>query len=298
MKQIADIQKYDRLLVFGLTACLLCVDTAGGLSFHSLTSPLLTMLLMAWLTSPLSDKVRPTVQIFVGEIIIAVCVVDCYCQIYLQSPISPKILSTILQTNQSEAHEFLSVFINYEVLIHWRLVLLIVLAALFPLTYLYKRDFASYKRFVKVRLLLAIVLIVAVVYEMPNLLKYGRLMSSDNDQKTTEGYIFQHLHEQIPTPLHRLAYAFHVSRLSGVTLQKIKKATFEATIDDCENLSPHIVLIIGESYNKHHSTLYGYHLPTTPLQQQRRDEGRLFVFQDAVSPWNITSNVLLDLFST
>ena len=57
------------------------------------------------------------------------------------------------------------------------------------------------------------------------------------------------------------------------------------------------MLVIGESYNKHHSALYGYRLPTTPLQQRRKDGGELFVFDDVVSPWNITSNVFLDIFS-
>jgi heptose-I-phosphate ethanolaminephosphotransferase len=56
-------------------------------------------------------------------------------------------------------------------------------------------------------------------------------------------------------------------------------------------------LVIGESYNKHHSSLYGYALQTTPLQQQRSYNGELFVFQDVVTPWNLTSNVLFDIFS-
>jgi heptose-I-phosphate ethanolaminephosphotransferase len=57
------------------------------------------------------------------------------------------------------------------------------------------------------------------------------------------------------------------------------------------------VLVVGESYNKHHSTLYGYHLLTTPLQQKRKDAGDLYVFNDVVSPWNITSNAMLGIFS-
>lgn len=112
-----------------------------------------------------------------------------------------------------------------------------------------------------------------------------------------EGLIFRHYHEQMPTPLHRLIFAYYASVRSGQVLDEIKRSTFIARIDGCEHTSPHIVLVIGESYNKHHSSLYGYQLPTTPLQQKRLKDDELFMFTDVVTPWNITSNVFLDMFS-
>ncbi len=296
--RFADIRRYSNLLVFGLTACLLCTDTTSGLSLHHLTAPLLTMLLAGLATSLLPNIVRQTVQIIVGEIVIAVCMVDCYCQLYLLSPISPKILSTILQTDQREAWEFLTMFVGYDVMEKWQLILLILLAVVFPFSYLYRPKVAHCRWAGKKWYVLAAVLGLVAVYEIPHGLQYCQLLSSDNDQKSTEGLIFQHYQEAVPTPLHRLAYAYHVSKLSEITLQAVKSATSAAAVDSCSHLSPHIVLIIGESYNKHHSSLYGYQLPTTPLQQQREKEGSLLVFEDAVTPWNITSNVFLDQFST
>lgn len=296
--RFADIRRYSNLLVFGLTACLLCTDTTDGLSLHYLTAPLLTILLMGLATSFLPNKVRQVVQILIGEIIIVVCMVDCYCQLFLLSSISPKILSTILETDHREAMEFLSVFVGDEVFGKWQLVGLLVLAIGFPLSFLYKPDGSRYIWTGKTRYLLTVVFAAVIIYEIPHMLKYAHLLSTDNDQKNTEGLIFRRYQEEVPTPLHRLVYSYHVSKLSAVTLQAIKQATLEATVDNCSHLSPHIVLVIGESYNKHHSSLYGYHLPTTPLQQQREEEGNLFVFEDAVTPWNITSNVFLDQFST
>ena len=295
--RFADIRRYSNLFVFGLTACLLCTDTTDGLSLHHLTAPLLTMLLIGLATSFLPNKVRQVVQILLGEIIIAVCMVDCYCQVFLLSSISPKILSAIMQTDQREAMEYLSVFVGNEVFGKWQLVGLMVLAIGFPLSYLYKPKVSRSRWAGKTRYLLTVVFAAVIIYEIPHMLKYACLLSTDNDQKNTEGLIFRG-YQEVSTPLHRLVYAYHVSKLSAGTLQTIKQATFEATVDICSHLSPHIVLVIGESYNKHHSSLYGYHLPTTPLQQQRQKEESLFVFEDAVTPWNITSNVFLDLFST
>lgn len=69
-------------------------------------------------------------------------------------------------------------------------------------------------------------------------------------------------------------------------------------IDSCDFTIPNIVLYIGESYNKHHSQLYGYGLETTPHQKAMYEKGDLLVFSDAVTPWNVTSNVFKDVLST
>ena len=57
------------------------------------------------------------------------------------------------------------------------------------------------------------------------------------------------------------------------------------------------MLIIGESYNRHHSSQYGYTMPTTPRQQKLERQGRLVKYTDVVSPWNLTSFVFKQLFS-
>lgn len=61
---------------------------------------------------------------------------------------------------------------------------------------------------------------------------------------------------------------------------------------------PNIVLVIGESYNKHHASCYGYSQPTTPYANQMARTGALVVFDDAVTPWNITSNAFKSFLST
>ena len=68
-------------------------------------------------------------------------------------------------------------------------------------------------------------------------------------------------------------------------------------IDSCTFRSPEIVLILGESYNKHHAALYGYPLPTTPRLSQEEAAGRLYPFTDVVSPANFTVKAMHLLFS-
>lgn len=45
-----------------------------------------------------------------------------------------------------------------------------------------------------------------------------------------------------------------------------------------------IILILGESYVKSHSSLYGYQYPTTPRQNKLFDRGELIVFSDVTAP--------------
>lgn len=89
-------------------------------------------------------------------------------------------------------------------------------------------------------------------------------------------------------PIYRLALSVkEISRFShqrACLLNNVKHTTVKA----CRFESPIIVLIIGESYNRHHASLYGYGLPTTPIQQRLYDEGQLFRFDDVATSYNLT----------
>lgn len=58
-----------------------------------------------------------------------------------------------------------------------------------------------------------------------------------------------------------------------------------------------VILVIGESYIKHHAQVYGYPLNTTPRLAQEQRGGNIFVFNDMVSPYTFTSLTLRNVFS-
>lgn len=60
-------------------------------------------------------------------------------------------------------------------------------------------------------------------------------------------------------------------------------------VDSCSFTSPNIVVIIGESFIKRHSSLYGYNKTTNPNLEKLRQAGSLSVFTDVISPRNGTS---------
>ena len=79
-------------------------------------------------------------------------------------------------------------------------------------------------------------------------------------------------------------------------LKKIAADNRLLKVNALKGMSPHIVLIIGESFNKYHSNLYGYLLNTNPQLKKEADIGRLFVFHDVVSPVKFTNQAMLNLF--
>lgn len=100
------------------------------------------------------------------------------------------------------------------------------------------------------------------------------------------------------SPLWRLMYSARMLRLADRELDVLRENTRRVAVDSCTARCPNIVLIIGESYNRHHSQLYGYKRPTTPWQLAEEKAGRLVAFDDVVTTWNLTSNVFKNLFST
>lgn len=98
-------------------------------------------------------------------------------------------------------------------------------------------------------------------------------------------------------PVYRLAFGLYANGLADTQIDQLKAASDKIVVDSCSYRVPNIVVVIGESYNKHHSQLYGYQKPTTPRQVAMEAEGSLVKFTDVVSSWNLTSFVFKHMLS-
>lgn len=99
-------------------------------------------------------------------------------------------------------------------------------------------------------------------------------------------------------PIYRLAYSVSENIQQAAICRDLAKSLDKAVVMSRLSSGPHIVLIIGESCNKRHSSLYGYDKLTTPCQQRMYDTGRLAVFSDVVSPWNVTCEAFQSIMTT
>lgn len=95
--------------------------------------------------------------------------------------------------------------------------------------------------------------------------------------------------ELMPQTLFRILYSFKTCHLMEQQVDKLYTVCSNVKVEKKSDGCPHIVLVIGESYNKHHSHLYGYHINTTPNQMRYYQNGNLVRFDDVVTPWDITS---------
>ena len=104
-------------------------------------------------------------------------------------------------------------------------------------------------------------------------------------------------HAVLYQPIYRLVFSIYANTLTAKQVDKLIATADKVRVDSCSFTSPNIVLIIGESYNRHHSSQYGYVMPTAPRQTKLEHKGRLVKYTDVVSPWNLTSFVFKHIFS-
>ena len=105
----------------------------------------------------------------------------------------------------------------------------------------------------------------------------------------------------IANQIERIAVAFHDSYEN--------QKSYGAYIDDNINFlkskekisvpsdSLDCIVIVGESYARRHSNLYGYKYNTCPLEKQMEDSGNLFVFKNTITCSNGTQDAFMKIFN-
>lgn len=96
----------------------------------------------------------------------------------------------------------------------------------------------------------------------------------------------------------RAVYSLKFEQLTQSELKTLSDNMSNISVGEVGEGVPLIVLVIGESYNKHHSAVYGYELNTTPFQSKCEADGLMVAMSDAVTPWNITSMAFKEMMST
>lgn len=104
--------------------------------------------------------------------------------------------------------------------------------------------------------------------------------------------------ENTPANLLYSCYHLHLTNHENDAAWEASEKVFQSTVTRDEKDTLDVVLIIGESYNKYHASIYGYYLDTTPTMREQQKRGNLFVFQDAVSPYNMTTLAVKNMLST
>lgn len=301
------------MYILGITTCFLELNNwAKDSVYHNVWLELFIDLYIICLAlSMIPRKIRRWVRLFCYFIGYTITIVDVFCFVKFRSPLNPTMLLLVGETDSREAGEFLSSYLTSEVLLSGVGIVLLILLMNIILAFLPKflNRFSLAKQLlledaIDITKQLRPVLGLAVI----GLLIWAGIASAHNKTEMAEMFAKQTIgqvehelttekHAEFYTPIYRLWFSTFSNHLASQQINQLKAARTKLSVDSCSFRSPTIVLIIGESYNKYHSQLYGYEKPTTPRQVKRERRGQLIKFSDVVAPWNLTSFVFKNLFS-
>ena len=255
-------------------------------------------------------KIRIWVKALLYIFFYGVALVDMFCYERFESTLTPTMLMLAMETTGQEAKEFLSGYLNWDTVksgVGWILLLILghILWTLLRMlsTKMRQRIILPKVNAVFVTGLQAVLgcVVVWLLYSSisqtwDNKMAIQQLFSCDTIGEV-EHEMTKKDRAQLYIPVYRLAFGIYANSLADTQIEQLKVASDKIQVDSCSYRVPNIVLVIGESYNKHHSQLYGYQKPTTPRQVALEAEGSLVKFTDVVSTWNLTSFVFKHMFS-
>lgn len=185
------------------------------------------------------------VFIFAG---IISCFVDIVCHYTLHVGFTKDLVSIIMGTNPAESLEFANTFFSFEVFLLFAIVLFILGIILYFRSSI---DWAGYK----------------LTYCMILVLLLGTITICLKKSRNWEG-----------------VYLYKIKTLLSYSAPRdLKQYLQNPSIYKVSDGPKNVVLVIGESFQKYHSSLYGYELITNPKLSKLRDDSLLFVYDNVVS---------------
>ena len=300
-----------------ITAWATLPDARGAHLYDNLYLELfLDAYVLTLILTVLPRKVMIWVRGFFYFALYATAVVDVYCFVKFQSTLTPTMLQLVGETDSRESGEFLRSCVSPDVLLSnvgWVLLLMFVhiISALqlrFPhfiprrwrelIKSIWLRTCELLRRARPVIGTAVLALLVwSVCASAHNKAATHKLMSG-----TTIGEVEHTLtekdHAVLYQPIYRLVFSIYANTLTAKQIDRLVRTASKVQVDSCSFRSPNIVLIIGESYGRHHSQQYGYFMKTTPRQAALEKSRKLTKFTDVVTCWNLTSFVFKNVFST
>lgn len=221
--------------------------------------------------------------------------------------IMPETLTLLMETNSGEASEFVRVFclepgviaavgslavlwVIYVCAVRWRCGICRLLHRMWTIP-------------VPVKGVIAIILSAGLVYGCVNIVRFSKIFYVDT-MKEGEDWIFgyyENVGNVYSDAVTAMAFSLRWLNLCGHEMGNWERMNAGLLDEDglavCEADSVDVVFVIGESFIKWHSSLYGYGLPTSPVLEEELRRGQLAVFDDYISSCTRTSEAVKNLLT-
>ena len=284
--------------MFALGLTCIIFEPWNSLRLYSLSELPGDVYLLALLLTLLPAKWRRPLTAFTAALLYVIAFIDNLFYVAIGSPLSASLLRAVINTTSREAGEAIHAFSGWHLLFsQLPIILSLAVAHIYCAGHRSMRrfQFESHPSLLSAAMVLAICSLVFGSNNKRYL--FHRLVLSRSDTELPQSIMDMSVKTGYYLPVYRcwksvieLSRHLHAVRMLPLAQQDIP-------IDNCTFRSPRILLVIGESLNKSHCGLYGYHLPTTPRLCKREKQGELIAFSNVISPWNFTSEALEHLLS-
>lgn len=229
-------------------------------------------------------------KLFIYIVLIFLYATNIFCLLNFSTMISPSIVMLMVETNGGEASEFLATYLlGGKSLVSYLIIAITIIYLLFSEKKVDPRVKKS-----KWIISLFIITIYMLIRATDPIKTFSRLFIC---KTLTEAELWYLTYPVNTNTLSNSIYSVFILEVSKKEMAEAIHNTLAIKEVITTKDSLNIILIIGESYSKHHSCLYDYKLCTNPRLQAQVDSSRLYVFNDVVSSYNLTSFVLRNLFS-
>ena len=205
--------------------------------------------------------------------------VDLYALYIYNTVFDVGLLQTILETNTREALEF------FTSAIQWMPICIIVLLLTFTIKCLWELSSSSFwERGNKYRY--ALIAVSFIVFFISSVAKI-----TPNDLQISKSLLYP--------SVTRLLYVIGKTKLTNDEVKEIFNHLNDKKIDVKVKgeLVPNVIFVLGESESRHHMSLYGYDLKTTPFLDELKERKELIAFSDVISPYTLTSKICSNIFN-
>lgn len=215
--------------------------------------------------------------------------------------ISPQIFLLLAETNAQEAKEFIGEFINSagSFLMIRTIIFYAFVAIICEYLWQKRRILIGSKWFFLFRTSFRMIVFCIILLGIYSCKTYNELLTVNSSDELGNWYNDSSIraHDKIS----RLFYSFYSVRIARNEVVQAIESTIasssESSSTSLDGDSLNIIVVIGESYIKSHSQLYGYPHETCPNLTREKKQGNLFVFDNVISPYNGTSASIKNLFS-
>lgn len=247
-------------------------------------------------------SLRTFIKFLLYTFILLIGFITVYLRLEFQLFITPTIFDFLMNTDKTEATEFLSTFCNSNVFLSLFVVLLVVICTIIYFELRYKVPIPFQCLSNRSKGITAGIFIITFIFGTYNLYSLSKLFTYNSViefEKWSGNY--WRIDDLNGDPIFKTFYSFRYWSLLNDDVDRwIRGLSDDNLFSEAtgKDRDLKLVMVIGESFIKHHSNLYGYNLVTNPSLTEEYIRGNLTIFNNAITSQPATNTTIHNLLCT